>query len=778
MQNLQSRSRVDLLEVLLLSLSVLVVSGVLLGLLGWYRAWIQVLVSLLAVGRFYRMATRSEPAPPRTPWWVIGLAVPIVASNVYFSGLHLLVDQDPGVYLNTGWRLATSGSLAFDPGMPELGGLPGVSYFGHGHLRLADGRVAPQFLHGLPSLLALGFSIAGLEGLRLVMPLLGALSIYAMFRLFSTWMSVNWAGVAVLMTAYSFAQVYITRNVLSEILGQVLVFGSLWMARRAAASSDTVRWAAAGFIGATLLVVRIDGLLLFLGALAALVVARLTNDRQVDVRALRSVGIGVLFPALVGLADMTILSRGYVLAHAEFLLPLLLATALAGLVYGSLTRFPRTVGWFRPILVAVPWLIGGVLLTLMVWVPRHPVTTDIPLGLVVGAQSNEGLVVDVTRTFAEQSPLWPGWYLGWLLALTGMSAATIALRRRVRGGSGTPSFTLTVLVLLLLVANAINPGITPVQPWASRRLAMFALPGLVGFAVWGLSRISLRARPLGMVLTGAMAVNVVWLALPAYGVRPQDGVVASVDEVCSQIPDGWLVAIVADRLIDDWFLPTVGNACGNPVVGVSAGNLDELDAAWNGPVWVLSDAPRVCVPGGWVETEVRTQDYEPTVTRLPARSYTRQVGMISGPLNRGGWVVISDLSAITSPVDRLEFVLGVDGLPPSGSSVVLSSGDYPEGWWLELRPDGSLDLMTLSASGYRSATVPTGVFADGVARRLRVDHAEDRVELWCEEDLIGSVPAFIIDDVEVGGIFSDQFASVPFDGSISNAEADGFPIPG
>jgi hypothetical protein len=173
--------------------------------------------------------------------------------------------QDAGVYFNTGASIVrTGGILLQDPLLPtvgaaanskEIGGkiisqvlvgvakkedrfqfvkylrLPGF-YIRDNDAGLTTGEVVPQFFHLFPAWLAIGFSLGGLRAETYVTPLLGILSVFAVYltalRLFPArrwrWLAPLAAG----FLALNGIQIWFSRYSMSEVALEFLAFVALY----------------------------------------------------------------------------------------------------------------------------------------------------------------------------------------------------------------------------------------------------------------------------------------------------------------------------------------------------------------------------------------------------------------------------------------------------------------------------------------------------------------------------------------------------------------------
>jgi hypothetical protein len=158
-------------------------------------------------------------------------------------------------------------------------------------------------------------------------------------------------------------------------------------------------------------------------------------------------------------------------------------------------------------------------------------------------------------------------------------------------------WTLPLMIFGWVVLTVLwNPGITPDQPWASRRLVPVVLPAFILTAVWASAWLKRRAADLGAGRGAAVAVAsccVLALLVPAawtnFGIgltksgrptahglafkRTGTGQVTAIRSLCSQLGSGATVVII-DPLTADRFSQVIRGMCDTPT-----GRIDNPTAA-------------------------------------------------------------------------------------------------------------------------------------------------------------------------------------------------------
>ncbi len=179
----------------------------------------------------------------------------------------------------------------------------------------------------------------------------------------------------------------------------------------------------------------------------------------------------------------------------------------------------------RPAAIVGAAVVAGALL--FGWLIRPHIqapTGRLVFSAVETIQQAEGLPVEPTRTYAEETLQWMAWYLGipaLVAAIFGLSWATW---RTLRGRIGPAAL---VALTICLGGGALywyDPQITPDQLWATRRFIPAVFPALAIWAavavavVFSLPRIAVAGRVLRVA--GATAVAALLLIPPVLTTTP------------------------------------------------------------------------------------------------------------------------------------------------------------------------------------------------------------------------------------------------------------------
>jgi hypothetical protein len=184
-----------------------------------------------------------------------------------------------------------------------------------------------------------------------------------------------------------------------------------------------------------------------------------------------------------------------------------------------------------------------------------------------------------------------------------------------------------MMAIWVIVSVLWRPAVAPDQPWASRRLVPFVLPGLILGAIWACAWLRDRAGQLGRARLTSAAVAcccVASLVIPTalttfdptstgvHGMafrRIGGGELTAVDKLCAAIgPDASVV--ILDSLTADRFAQLVRGMCGTPaavLAPVTPGTVQAvvagIEAAGRRPV-LLAETEAELAPYGGAPREV------------------------------------------------------------------------------------------------------------------------------------------------------------------------------
>ena len=587
----------------------------------------------LAAGLCY-FAVRQLPASwpafrqkPQTavPWWAVAgtvaVAVAFAAWQIAERTEQIIYLRDPSTYLEVGYWIAHHGSLPIPDSLAAFGGPhPGLGFASANYYPRGSG-IVPQFMTGMPLVLAAAVWLGGIPAALVTTPLIGGCAVLSFGGLAGRLVGPRWAPAAAAVLALSLPEQYTSRASFSEPLAQVLLFGGLCLladslivtrGRRRSASDwpgqDKVLAGLAGLALGLTILVRIDGLSDILPAVPFLGVLLAARRRQAI-----PFGAGLVIGVGYGLADGYLKSRPYLDLEAPSLRPLALIVAvvvLATLAGVAVTASPaaraRVGRWLKAPLTGrvVRWLPeAAAILTVVIFIgfAIRPLvqtvageTDPTSIAYVAELQKLAHLPIDGRRQYYEDSLYWVFWYLGVPAVLLGAFGLAALARRCTKAlltwkdpTAAARIWALPIMIAIWVIVTVLwRPAIAPDQPWASRRLVPFVLPGLILAAIWASSWLKDQASQLGRAKITSSAVASCCVAslliptalttldlgvtkdsgLTAHGMAFRNigaGELAAVDQLCAAIGPNASVVIL-DSLTADRFAQVVRGICDTP----------------------------------------------------------------------------------------------------------------------------------------------------------------------------------------------------------------------
>jgi hypothetical protein len=555
----------------------------------------------------------GEPDARRTPWWpvvsVLVIAVAFFAFNAAYHSQFLIISRDPAAYMQFGTWIAGHGSLPISTSLSAFGGAKGITFGGFAMYQVGN-TVVPQFMAGQPMALAVGFWLGGVNAALLLAPLFGAITVVVFGGLVGRLVGARWAPIAALVYAVSEPLMFTSRSTYSEPLATIVFLGGLSLVIDSLRTGQAaVAVSAAGGPGGALRglrarVARWDSarVLAFLGGLGFGISLLVRIDSPADVLPIIPY-LGLLLlrrqrqavPIIIGMAigwvwgwyDAIFVSFEYVFGKSPAgnrsssvpLVGLIAAALIVTVAVGLwLRRRMRVAGGLPQ--VGEHWYLPR-------WLPAFLVI--LPFVVLAGFAAR-GHDIHQGGDYSLLTLHWVYWYLGGPgIALAAIGAAALSYGC-VRGRY--PAWALPLMVFSWSIAAFLyRPGITPDQPWASRRLVPVVLPGFILFASWtvawacrrlrrgevpGVSRLGALATWLtgsrrGLTAAGVASVCAVLLVVPtALGARgtalkrTYTNEVAAIYGLCAQIPSNASVVIIDGPMADRWD-ETIRGMCDVPV---------------------------------------------------------------------------------------------------------------------------------------------------------------------------------------------------------------------
>jgi hypothetical protein len=557
--------------------------------------------SPLAVGLCY-LALRQRPGfggqHKPVPWWAVAATVAVAAGFAVWQiaerSQQVIIVRDPAAYLQVAYWIAHHGTLPIPQQAGAFGGPhPGLSFASLGY-DLTGSGLAPQFMTGMPLVLAGAVWLGGVPAALVATPLIGACAVLSFGGLTGRLAGARWAPAAAAALALSLPEQYTSRGTFDAPLAQVLLFGGLCLLTdalvvapaeegpategpaRNGPGQDRVLAALAGLVLGLVVLVRVDGLgdllpvVPFLGLLLA--------ARRGQALAF---GLGLVAGVGYGLAGGYLLSRPYLDQQAPSLRPLALIAAavilliLAGLAAARSPAVLARLRAWRASQRAARWL---------------PIAAAALIVAIFAGFALRPLAPSKAGHYEQDTLYWVIWYIGLpavLLGAFGLAGLARLCAKALLTHTGPDAeartWALPLLTAVWVIVTVLwRPAIAPEQPWASSRLVPFVLPGLILGAIWGaawlrdLAGQQGRARTTSGVVASCCAASLLIPAaltsldldrhLSARGMAFQrigPGEVGAVDRLCAQIgPDASVV--ILGSLTADQFAPVARALCDTP----------------------------------------------------------------------------------------------------------------------------------------------------------------------------------------------------------------------
>jgi hypothetical protein len=530
----------------------------------------------------------ARPTPRWTLWSLVAISVAFGVFQAVFNSQFVIVQYDAASYMQFANWISAHGTTIIPQDAQFFGHTSTITFAGAAYFQVGN-HLVPQFMAGLPMLLSLGFWAGGAKLAVFWGPVLGALAIFTFGGLVARLVGPRWAPFAALAIGATIPMQYVSRSTWSEPLALIfLVSGlSLWIDsqrtfqdqeddgswrsnwRQHARSSSHVLAGVAGLLLGLIFLVRLDGPadIMFVVPYCGLLILR--RQRQV-VPLIAGLIVGTIYGSL----DAAFLTAPYLFPGNT--------VSVEGMCAAVIALFIGTI-------VAVRWLRwrGRELrgqpksrLVRAVTVLPFVVTAAFLLRPYV----ERGWHSDYYHAYAPLSLHWIYWYTGLSTIVFAVVAFAMLGRRCIKGQA--PVWVLPILVFACATLVFLyQPGITPHQPYASRRLVPAVLPGLILLAVWLASWLAQRSRVIHLVdvpgfLKRAPRAFVIFCCAgaiflpPAIGnlgglafKRTFVGEIAAVDKICQGIPKGSSVLIIDYNMMDG-FGQAIRGMCGVPVAAV------------------------------------------------------------------------------------------------------------------------------------------------------------------------------------------------------------------
>jgi hypothetical protein len=534
-------------------------AGLVFAVVGWFLPVLVVPIGAAASFALFRCAQwRALEVPPGRvdalpAYGALVVALTSLIVNLTHSAQHLLLDRDPGAYVNTGRWLASHSGLVFRADVGPFATMSGLRYdspaiYGHGP------AMHFQFSHLQGVLLAEARWLGGDHLMFALTPILGAVAIVMFYALACRFVRPVLALVATIALAVQVVQLHFSRDAYSEILLELALLGSLWVL--ALPGLTNPRAGFAGVLLGTCAAARIDGplYLAVVPVLVGIVAARrrvpsdtiasdtIASDSVDD--GIRSDTVKWFAIATAAVAVLGVVDVGWRAPEYARLLGwrvwveyvgLVVLTVLAVWLGRTVDRWHPKLAAFRRLPEIVAAAVGVAMLAM--WLVRpylhHP--RGRASNFVRELQLAGHLTVDPGAKYFQNSLRWCSWYLGPVALAAGIVGAAAFVRDTIRRGTIA---TWTIVATFALVGGVYlyDASIAPDQLWAMRRFVPIVIPGFVLFAVVVVELLVRRSRRVGVVVGAAIVVFLVaWpvsATVPVREERTQPGMLHAVTATC------------------------------------------------------------------------------------------------------------------------------------------------------------------------------------------------------------------------------------------------------
>lgn len=429
------------------------------------------------------------------PWEGKIVIVFLIVMGILYLGFptkYMFGGIDPGLYLINGVHIAETGSMQYksdefvnqnyeelegflQPGYPAL-----FSPITINGMNGEPGEISPQFMPMFPAALAVGYDLAGIDGLVRVNGIIAIISILFLYYLVKKMFSYKTAVISTLLIILNPAQIWTARITESEILSQLLFLIFVYMLWNQWDKRGN-RWF--GFSGMLLgigVLNRIDTYIYGFGLFAATAMCICWKKERQRGMLMCSAGYGITGAAAFLYGWWY--HKAYFISHFEnrSLVIALSVNAMGIILILSAVLLRRKISKYNLIKKIAQNKNIGIMISIFLVVmflyayfirPLLAVETDFKLRAM--------------REFC--------WYTTFLM----IPASIYGLFKLMRKPEG--EFWKYVVFLAIGLSSTfayiINPSISPFQIWASRRWITVNIPLIIILGCYGISELRLKLLP-------------------------------------------------------------------------------------------------------------------------------------------------------------------------------------------------------------------------------------------------------------------------------------------
>jgi|GEM_PF-948864 len=475
---------------------------------------------------------------------LIVLLIIVTAGFLFFRPTeYIFGGWDPGVYINTAVHIERTGGIVIDdpapPYFPEgewasysrkhSAGYP-EKYPGFRRTGSDGNRLLPQFYHLFPSLLALSYFPDGMGGIFYLTPILGLLSLLAIYLAVSELMDWKTALLSIFLIAINMAEIWQARSPVTEILSQFILFSGLFLLARFLKRGESFTACLAGSIFGILILSRISALLIFLPLAIFFYCRWFLSFRRKDL---------------------------------YFLLPLLALTVyslLSGLLFGGhyiKSAFNNFLGsgslwlWLIPAAAIVGVRLAPQKKREMIghWIKRRGFRWSACVIIIALVGFGYFIRPHDPSMSADRTNLIE---LGWLLTLPGLLLSIAGICLLIMEERKGYTWVFLLVTLTFAIVFLCRQLIHPYYMWAARRYMVMVVPGFLICAAWFITRVGrlrLRtARWVAVILFLIVAGWEIYDSRVLFTHREYRGAVEFMDKMADTVRGGDLILVEGDSL--------------------------------------------------------------------------------------------------------------------------------------------------------------------------------------------------------------------------------------
>ncbi len=448
-------------------------------------------LAVIAIARCWRNTRLHLNATPQD--WAA--AVLLAAATILYAGFpkeSILGERDEGIYVQHAMHLALTGGSSIDL---EPLGIAGSSQA----VAIARGLQEPlpgiypttseywtfQFSSALPAWLAISKFLGGDWGLlrfNALVCLLNGLVFYLLAKRTLPPRSRVWALVALACYAFNPAQVWISRNTLSEPLSSLFLLSGL-LAAYLPIGTMLRRGLIAGALIGMATFVRIDGVVYPLAIAIAWCSGRIIGQRENTDRLLRDMLAGSTLMTVAALAYFQACVPQYFADLRKFVLvacAICAGTVFLAALADRLSRHRRRIPRHAP---AILFVFSIAVFTYAMWMRPHLQ----PYSLI---HSDLVPALDGLRDYREATLPNLAGYLGMPMLLFAALGLALFLSRLIPRGMRGAMATIICILLIPTIIYLWNPMVSPDHIWASRRWVPAVIPCVLLLATVGIGSVT------------------------------------------------------------------------------------------------------------------------------------------------------------------------------------------------------------------------------------------------------------------------------------------------